>query len=104
MSPENEKAQRVLDEAFAKLRQDHPEVVQAIEAMNVFVCRVPDGPFGSNQRRTNDIGECSYVGLKAGVKEGGVIAISLGFGLRRIHRRPNNSQAARIAGVLGGFH
>lgn len=35
MSPENEKAQRVLDEAFAKLRQDHPEVVQAIEAMNV---------------------------------------------------------------------
>lgn len=35
MTPENERAQRILDEAFAKLRQDHPEVVQAIEAMNV---------------------------------------------------------------------
>ena len=71
--------------------------------MNVFVCRVPDGPFGSNQRRTNDIGECSYVGLKAGVKEGGVIAISLGFGLRRIHRRPNNSQAARMRAFWADF-
>jgi hypothetical protein len=35
MTPESEKIQRVLDDAFAKLRQDHPEVVQAIEAMNI---------------------------------------------------------------------
>jgi hypothetical protein len=35
MTPESEKAQRVLDEAFAKFRQDHPQVVEAIEAMNV---------------------------------------------------------------------
>jgi hypothetical protein len=35
VTPENEKVQRVLDDAFAKLRQDYPEVVQAIEAMNI---------------------------------------------------------------------
>lgn len=35
MTPESEKVQRILDEAFAKLKQEHPEVVQAIEAMNV---------------------------------------------------------------------
>jgi hypothetical protein len=35
MTPESEKAQRVLDEAFAKLRQDQPEVVQAMETMNI---------------------------------------------------------------------
>jgi hypothetical protein len=35
MTPENENVQRVLDGAFAKLRQDYPEVVQAIETMNI---------------------------------------------------------------------
>jgi hypothetical protein len=35
MTPESEKVQRVLDDAFGKFRHDHPEVVQAIEAMNV---------------------------------------------------------------------
>jgi hypothetical protein len=35
MTPENEKVQRVLDEAFTKLRQEHPDVVKAIEAMNL---------------------------------------------------------------------
>jgi hypothetical protein len=35
MTPESERVQRVLDDAFAKLRQDHPDVVQAIETMNV---------------------------------------------------------------------
>ena len=35
MTPENERAQRVLDEAFAKFRQDHPDVVQAIETLNI---------------------------------------------------------------------
>lgn len=35
MSPENELAQQVLDVAFAKFREEHPEVVDAIEAMNV---------------------------------------------------------------------
>jgi len=35
MTPESERMQRVLDEAFAKLKQEHPEVVQAIEALNV---------------------------------------------------------------------
>lgn len=35
MTPESEKVQRVLDEAFAKLRQEHPDVVQAIETTNL---------------------------------------------------------------------
>jgi hypothetical protein len=35
MTLESERVQRVLDDAFAKLRQDYPEVVQAIEAMNI---------------------------------------------------------------------
>ena len=35
VTPESERVQRVLDDAFAKFRQDHPEIVQAIEAMNI---------------------------------------------------------------------
>jgi hypothetical protein len=35
MTPENEAVQRVLDVAFAKFSEEHPEIVQAIEAMNV---------------------------------------------------------------------
>ncbi len=35
MTPESERVQRVLDDAFAKFRQDHPEIVQALETMNI---------------------------------------------------------------------
>ncbi len=35
MTLDSERTQRILDEAFAKFKSDHPEVAHAIESMNM---------------------------------------------------------------------